>query len=220
MAILLQVLLACVGCALVWWGSTALERASEELAVYYGLPPIIQGTIIAAIGSSFPELATVVISTLRHGSFELGVSAIVGSAIFNILVIPAVSSLASDEPLESGPEVVYKESLFYMLAISVLMLTFTFGVLYEPADTGALHGRLTRVLALIPLSLYGLYLFVQYQDAHDYVPEVEAEDIQVWREWGRLAFSLALILAGRRGAGARVPGAGPRSSTSPTSSGG
>lgn len=105
-------------------GSTLLEPASEELAAYYGLPAVVRGAVIAAVGSSFPELASVVISTLRYGSFELGAGAIVGSAILNVPVIPAVSGRYARGPIESSPAIVYKEQFYSWQVSSVTNLDF------------------------------------------------------------------------------------------------
>ena len=196
MVVLGFVVLALVGCAIVWGGSGWLDTASERLAVYYELPPVVRGAVIAAVGSSFPELSTTVISTLVHGSFELGVAAIVGSAIFNILVIPAVSCLFGGGPLSASREVVYKEALFYMLAVAALMLAFTFAVVYLPDPSGRLVGTMSRWIAAGPVALYLLYLFTQFQDAQEYHAEPPEEPVQAWREWGRLVASLALILVG------------------------
>jgi cation:H+ antiporter len=44
----------------IWIGSGWLESSAEKLSMYYGLPPVVQGSIVTAVGSSFPELATVV----------------------------------------------------------------------------------------------------------------------------------------------------------------
>ncbi len=197
---LLYIIYALGGCALVWKGSDALDVASERLAAYYGLPPVVQGAVLIAIGSSFPELSTTVISTLRHGEFTLGVSAIVGSAIFNILVIPSISQLVSKEPLESTPGIVYKEALFYMLAVSTLMLTFTLSVIYFPSPSGdPLIGEMNRWTAMLPVSLYALYVFLQYQDTRDYTEEIETQEVSVFKEWGRMALGLLLILIGVEG---------------------
>jgi cation:H+ antiporter len=57
-----------------------------------------------------------------------------------------------------------------------------------------LTGQLTRPLALLPLLLYGLYLFIQWQDVSDYDADAPADGIAVGREWGRLAVSLLVIL--------------------------
>src|SRR5699024_1291931 len=111
--------------AILWKGSDWLEQASQKLSIHYELPDIVQGAVVVAIGSSFPELCTVVLSTLLHGEFDLGVSAIVGSAIFNILLIPAIAGLVSKDPLQSNRDLVYKEAQFYIISVAVLIITFS-----------------------------------------------------------------------------------------------
>lgn len=203
--ILLWVAVAVIATGVIWKGSGLLESSSQRLSAYYRLPEIVQGAIVVAVGSSFPELSTTVISTLIHGDFELGVSAIVGSALFNILVIPALSGLASRTPLQANRDLVYKEAQFYMIAVAVLLLTFAFAAIYYPvepdsgAGSGAIQGEMTRWLALIPIALYGLYLFVQYQDTMDHESEEDVDGIQPGREWGKLAVSLLIIVIGVEG---------------------
>lgn len=199
--ILLWTAVALVSTAVVWWGSGLLETAAARLAACYGLPEIVQGALIVAVGSSFPELSTVVISTLVHGEFELGVAAIVGSALFNILVIPAVAALAGSGPLQADRDLVYKEAQFYMIAVAVLTLTFAFAAIYHPVaeDAPAIRGELTRWLALMPVALYALYVFVQYQDTLDHHQGADTTDIRPAREWGRLGLSLVFIVAGVEG---------------------
>ena len=186
--------LAAVATGVVWVGGGRLESAADGLAAHYRLPPVVQGAVVAAVGSSFPELSSVVLATLLHGDFDLGVGAIVGSAIFNILVIPAASTLSTHEPLDSNRDLVYKEAQFYMLSVAVLLLTFAFAVIYEPLE--GLSGTLTRPLAAIPLALYGLYLFVQQQDTADYRADSDPVDGDPTRLWLLLAGSLVVILVG------------------------
>ena len=199
--LLIWTVVTIVGTALVWKGSGLLEAASERLSLYYGLPDIVQGAIIVAIGSSFPELATVVVSTLIHGKFELGVSAIVGSALFNILIIPALSGLVSKDQLIANRDLVYKESQFYMIAIAVLLLTFSFAVIYHPLPSrdGLLLGEMTRGLALLPLALYAVYIFIQYQDSIEFEPDVDGSYIRPLTEWLKLLSALVVILVGVEG---------------------
>ncbi len=199
--ILLWTAVALAATAVVWQGSGLLETAAARLATWYGLPEIVQGALIVAVGSSFPELSTVVISTLVHGEFELGVAAIVGSALFNILVIPAVAALSSTEQLRADRDLVYKEAQFYMIAVAVLTLTFAFAAIYHPLaeDAPAIQGELTRGLALMPVALYALYVFVQYQDTLDHHESAHTPTIRPAREWGRLGLSLLLIVAGVEG---------------------
>ena len=198
MTLLLDVAIVMAATAAIWKGSDWLETASERLAAYYGLPEVVQGAIIVAVGSSFPELATVVVAALG-GSMPLGVGAIVGSAIFNVLVIPAAAGIATDEDVESNRTLVYKEAQFYMLSVSVLLITFALAVIYYPGEA-ALSGTVTRPLAGIPVALYGLYVFIQFQDTADHESDPTAGDgVAVGRQWGFLLAGLAVILVAVEG---------------------
>ena len=178
----------------IYFGSGWLESASERLSTHYGLPVVVQGAIVAAVGSSFPELASVVFAAVVAGSLELGVGAIVGSAIFNILVIPAASGMSTDDHIESSRTLVYKEAQFYMIAVSVLLITFALAVIYYPADGAELTGHLTRPLALVPLALYGLYVFIQSQDTAEHEAGGASSGVDARRQWGVLLAGLVVIL--------------------------
>ena len=178
----------------IWFASGWLEDSANQLSEYYGLPAIVQGSIVVAIGSSVPELVSVIFTALA-GVFNMGVGAVVGSAIFNILVIPALSGLASNTDLESNREIVYKEAQFYMIAVSALVITFALAVIYAPVPDGPdLIGLISRPLAIIPLLVYVLYLFIQWQDVSDYEAVDAPGDIALGRQWGKLGFALLVIL--------------------------
>jgi len=176
----------------IWLGSGWLEAASQRLAVHYDLPPVVQGSIVAAAGSSTPELASVVFAALA-GSFDLGVGSVVGSAVFNILVIPALSVLLGTGRVASTRTLVHKETLFYLLSVLVLFVTFALALIYNPAG-GRLSGSVTRGLVLLPLAAYGLYLFLQWQDTVEYAGREEPDDVDARRQWGLLAAGLVVIL--------------------------
>ncbi|MFB6247972.1 MAG: sodium:calcium antiporter [Salinibacter sp.] len=186
------------GTVICWVGSSLLERASRRLSVHHQLPAVVQGAVITAIGSSFPELSSTVLATLVHGTFDLGVASVVGSALFNILVIPGVSGLVGGR-LESGRLFVFKDVQFYVMSVAVLMLTFALAALYNPAPGADRIGVVTRPLALLPLLLYGLYLYLQVLAVRDHAGEPPADPIEPLREWLRLGLSLLLILAGTEG---------------------
>lgn len=191
---LVDVLVIVVATGFIWVGSGWLEEAAEHLSAYYGLPAVVQGSVVVAVGSSFPEFTSVVFTALA-GAFNMGVGAIVGSAIFNILVIPALSGLATDGELETSRTIVYKEAQFYMIAVSAVVVTFALAVIYVPVPDGpSLAGQLTRPLAMIPLLLYGLYLFIQWQDVGDHDAGSGPVDVAVGREWGRLLAGLLVIV--------------------------
>jgi cation:H+ antiporter len=188
--------LAVVSTAVIWKGSDWLERSAERLSKYYGLPMAVHGAVVVAVGSSFPELSSVVVSTLLHGEFSLGLGAIVGSAIFNILVIPALAAFAS-ESLESTRDIVHKDAQFYIISILVLFLTFALGATYVPGGTNT-AAILTPTLVLFPLFTYGVYVFLHHQDTQDHVPR-ERVDVNPSREWFWLVMSLLVITVGVEG---------------------
>ena len=199
MSVLLAGVVTLVATAVVWQGSEMLEEASNQLSGHYGLPPVIQGSVVAAIGSSFPELSIAVLSVVIHDTFDLGVGAVVGSAVFNVLVIPGVSALLAEEELDANRDVVYKEALFYMLSVAALLLVFSLGVIYYPHESGRLVADVPPWLGMLPIALYGLYVFIQYADTVEYVAEPMAESVNVRRQWGALLLSLALVLVAVEG---------------------
>ena len=193
--------LAVVSTAVVWKGSEWLESSTEKLSAHYQIPPLVQGSVVLAVGSSFPELSTAVLSTALHGEFELGVAAVVGSALFNVLMIPALAGLCADGNLVSTRDLIYKETQFYLVAIMALLLVFSFAVIYNPVGgtLGAQKGVLTRGLSLLPLVLYGVYVYLQYQDTREHVPEAPSIEISLWKQGSILGGSLVVILIGVEG---------------------
>ena len=199
--ILLYAGLAIVSTGVVWKGSEWLESSSERLSAYYELPPLVQGAVVLAVGSSFPELSTAVLATLLHGEFELGVAAIVGSALFNVLMIPALAGLWAEQDLTSTRDLIYKEIQFYLIAIAALLLTFAFAVIYNPVGGMGppIAGEVTRGLALFPLGLYLFYVYLQYQDTVDHEPEEPPGAMSVPKQFGILVAGLLVILVGVEG---------------------
>ncbi|MDS0477765.1 sodium:calcium antiporter [Natrinema sp. 1APR25-10V2] len=195
-ALLVPLVLAVVATAVIWWGSERLELAAERLSKHYGLPVAVHGAIVVAVGSSFPELSSIVISTVLHGEFSLGVGAIVGSAIFNLLVIPAFSALSTDR-LEVTRDIVHKDAQFYVISVLILFIVFALGATYVPGGTNE-AAILTPPLALIPLVSYGIYVFLHQQDASDHVAD-ESVTVNPRREWARLTVALLVIAVGVEG---------------------
>jgi cation:H+ antiporter len=183
-----------VGATLVIWkGSEYFDRAARRLSNHYGLPVAVHGAVVVAVGSSFPELSSVVISTVVHGEFSLGVGAIVGSAIFNLLVIPGVSALFSED-LDASRSLVHRDAQFYVISVLLIFVVFALGATYVPGGTNT-EAILTPGLALLPLATYGVYLFLHQQDASDHVVDT-APEISPLREWGRLIAALGVIAVG------------------------
>jgi len=188
--------LVLVATLVIWKGSEYFEGAAQRLSKHYGLPVAVHGAIVVAVGSSFPEISSIVISTVVHGEFSLGVGAIVGSAIFNLLVIPALSAFSSEE-LETTRDIVHKDAQFYVISVLVLFIMFALGATYVPGGTNR-AAILTPTLAVFPLATYGVYVFLHQQDASEHVAN-DAPDVRPAREWATLVVALLVIAAGVEG---------------------
>jgi hypothetical protein len=56
-----------LGTVFVWKGSELLVAAVDHLGERYGIPPVVQGAVVAAAGSSCPEFASTVVPSLDTG---------------------------------------------------------------------------------------------------------------------------------------------------------
>jgi cation:H+ antiporter len=81
-----QVLQILGGLALLLLGSKWLVDGAVSVARFFGVSDLVIGLTIVALGTSLPELATSVLASLR-GQRDIAVGNVVGSNIFNILVV-------------------------------------------------------------------------------------------------------------------------------------
>src|SRR3990167_2995420 len=103
----------------------------DEIAKRWKLSHDVAGATLMAIGSSAPEFFTALFALTKVGSEQIGTGTIVGSAIFNILVIVGASAVVAKAYLNWRP--VVRDITFYTIAIIILLLPFQDGVitLYE-----------------------------------------------------------------------------------------
>ena len=80
------------GLAVLVAGAEALVRGASRLALRLGLSPLLIGLTVVAFGTSAPELAVSVQSALA-GAAGMAVGNVVGSNIFNVLVVLGASAL-------------------------------------------------------------------------------------------------------------------------------
>ncbi len=151
--VLVFFIMAFFSTVVVWFGSNWLDHSSQKISKYFRLPEVVQGGIIAAVGSSAPELSSTVLSTTLHGEFVLGVSAIVGSAIFNILVIPGLSALYArgGGGVRVSKDVVKGDGLFYTLSCNADRFQHGYGVFSYFRQSGWHNESWTRFASRCPL---------------------------------------------------------------------
>lgn len=123
----------------------SLDQISSKLK----LPHNVAGASLMAMGSSAPELAIALLALFKGGGehSDVGIGTIVGSAVFNILVITGVSAIA--RPAEVTWRVVVRDIVVYVASIALLILTF--------AD-----GEISILEALAFLVLYAVYILVLF----------------------------------------------------------
>ena len=118
----------------------------EKFSKKFKLSSEVTGATIMAVGSSAPELFTSLFAVLRAKSVpSLGAGTIVGSAIFNVLVITGASLLVKRAKLTYQP--ILRDLIFYALTVAVLFLSFQ-------------DNKITFPEALLFVLLYLFYLYI------------------------------------------------------------
>lgn len=198
MQYILWTCLIILGTVLIYLGSEWLEQSSAKISANYDIPSVVKGSIITAFGSSFPELSSVVIASIIHGEFELGMSIVIGSAIFNIVFIPAIAGIKADG-LELGGTRVRNEItiyLFVVLSVAAFLVSALF-IFDNPESIADLDSDvyLSPYIALVLLLMYGLYVFYQWKFSRS----VDTQDVRIEnpkKQWLLLGSSLVLIAIG------------------------
>lgn len=137
----MAIIYGAIGLGMLVTAGRFIVSGATGIAVLLGLDNFIVGTVIVAIGTTVPELATVLISRMR-GSDDIGVNTILGSVIFNGLFVVGIVSVISPIP------VVWTE-------VSVAVL---FGVVSLVAMIPSRTGYIQRWRAPVLLAMYVAYV--------------------------------------------------------------
>lgn len=107
-----------IGLAGLLLGADLAVDAAVEVAEQLGVSDVIIGITVLAIGTSLPELVASILAALR-GSAELAIGNIVGSNIFNLLLVFGLTSLMRPVPVPKGGHL-------DLLLLALLSLTLFF----------------------------------------------------------------------------------------------
>ncbi len=119
----------------------SLDKISQRLSMSHDMA----GATLMAIGSSAPELFVAIIAIFKPGGHgDIGIGTIVGSALFNLLVIVGAVGIVKKTTLAWQP--VIRDLLFYVLAIAVLFYVLD-------------NGSVSMLEAAFFLMLYVFYVF-------------------------------------------------------------
>lgn len=158
---MVNILLLVIGIALVLWGADRFTDGACGIARRWNVSEMVIGLTIVAFGTSLPEFMVSFFSVLK-GSADMSVGNIVGSNIFNTLVIIGASALMMKMPVE-------RTLLTYDIPLSMLAALCLYGVAYYDGDIRRIEG------VLLVLFFCG-FLYYTFWRARKKSPAVEEDN--------------------------------------------
>lgn len=116
----MEYLFLVIGLVLLVVGAEALVRGASKLAATFGVSPLVIGLTVVAFGTSAPEMAVSTVSGLS-GQANIALGNVIGSNIFNILLILGVSALVA--PLVVSMQLI-RLDVPLMIGVSVVAYLF------------------------------------------------------------------------------------------------
>ena len=192
---LLNIGLIIIGVALIIWGADRLTEGASSLARGMRVPEIVIGLTIVAAGTSAPELFVSLVSALK-GTSDLAVGNVIGSNIFNTLLIVGCSAAVA--PIAVAPDTVKKDIPFAIVA-SLLFFILCFDDMSSPHLWG---NEITRQDGLILLVGFLAFMFYTFRMAINSgqlklrEEELGVEPVKEPRDYSHLWQNLAWIVIG------------------------
>lgn len=193
------ILLLVAGLILLIVGAEALVRGASRMALALGISPLVIGLTVVAFGTSSPELAISLQSTFQ-GQADIAIGNVVGSNLFNILVILGLSAVIT--PLVVNQQLI---RLDVPLLIGVSLLTW-----WMAAD--GVIGQFEGAILFAGLIAYIIFLIYQSrresQAVQDEYATAFSNGALGWQQWVKnLSFVLVGLALLAVGAGWLVDGA-------------
>ena len=182
----LQILILVGGLALILFGANWLVDGSSSIAKKFGLSEFVIGLTIVGIGTSTPEMVVSFMSAFQ-GKADMAIGNIVGSNIFNVLMILGVTALIS-------PLAITKTNLRRDIPLNILVtiLLIVLGMNFTIFGKG--NDQLCRIDGLILLAIFAWYLWKSFKSDNGDTRE-EGEGIKTYKT----LTSVILIIAGLAG---------------------
>lgn len=182
MEMLIQILVLAVGFTMLVKGADWFVDGAAGIAAKFGIPPLVIGLTIVAMGTSAPEAAVSITSAIK-GNAGITVGNVVGSNIMNILVILGIASLIA-------PIAVQKSTV----KVEIPFMLFVTGLLLLLGYSGNKIGFFEGVVLWVAFLAYLGYLL---WSAKKNPAEAEEERLRpVWKLLLLVAVGMGLILWG------------------------
>lgn len=121
-----ELLLTCVGLAVLIYSADTLVETSESIAKYFGISAMILGLTVVAFGTSLPELVVSLQSAVL-GREGLAIGNVVGSNIANTLLVLGVAATLRPIPLQQS--VLKRDGAVWLLSSIVFLIACGLGVI-------------------------------------------------------------------------------------------
>lgn len=168
MQLLINFGLLIIGFVLLVKGADIFVEGAASIAKKFGIPQLVIGLTIVAMGTSLPE-AAVSIASATKGSASIAIGNVVGSNILNVLVVLGITGIITGVGIQKST---FRFEIPFMLGVTVVMVLFgmTSGVITSK------EGIFLWILFLIFLG----YLFVLSRKGNGDEDE-EVADMPVWK---------------------------------------
>lgn len=173
------------GLALILWGANALVDGASSIAKRWGVSDLVIGLTIVAFGTSAPELAISVISSVS-GNAGLAIGNVVGSNLFNVLVIIGVTAMF--RPIRIERNIMTNEIPFVVLSALVLLVMANSQLL----DSNSVR-EITRSDGIVLLLFFAIFLRYTFSQVRK---DPEAESAAPAAVIGKLWKSLLWVVLG------------------------
>lgn len=139
------VCLVALGLVVLYFGARFFIDGAKDLAVLIGVPDLIIGLIVVAIGTSLPELCISVLAAYR-GEADMAVANIVGSNIFNILFVLGIGSVLVDVPVSDSLLIFHLPVMLLLSVVMFLMVRF--------------RNKIDRKSGVVLVAIYAAYVAI------------------------------------------------------------
>lgn len=178
----LQIFILLAGLLMILFGANWLVDGSSSIAKRFGISEFVIGLTIVGIGTSTPEMVVSFLSSIQ-GKADMAIGNIVGSNLFNTMMILGVTALIS--PLTITASNLKKDiPLNIIVTVILIILGMNLTIFGHGAD------QLSRIDGAILLGIFAWYLWSSFKED---TPDAEGEE--GIKEYSN-AISILLVIAG------------------------
>ena len=187
MDIFVQILILLGGLVLILLGSNYLVDGSSSIAKKFGISEFVIGLTIVGIGTSTPEMVVSFLSAIQ-GKANMAIGNIVGSNIFNTLMILGITALVS-------PLAITKSNIKKDIPVNIVVTVLLILLGLNQTIFGVGNDMLSRFDGIILLGIFGWYLWSSFKSDSSADSDSEEDGIAVRNN----LVSVVMILGGLAG---------------------